>query len=382
MPLKDLRYLPCLALLLCLATLSCGPAETEPPGMRALETSEFGTIDGQPVTLFTLTNGSGAEVGIIEYGGIVVSLKVPDRDGALGDVVLGYDNLEAYIADTPYFGAITGRYANRIANGRFEIDGTDYELPVNNGPNSLHGGIKGFDKVVWKGTPTESGDGVEFTYISADGEEGYPGQLDSRVTYTWTDDNELRIGYESTTDKPTVVNLTNHSYFNLKDAGASTILDHEMMISADQYTPVDATSIPTGEIAALEGTPLDFRQATPIGERIEEENEQLGFGAGYDHNYVVNREGPGLVLAATVHEPATGRTMDVLTEEPGIQFYSGNFLDGHHVGKGGVAYAHRNGFCLETQHFPDSPNQPDFPSTVLRPGETYSTTTVYKFYAR
>lgn len=382
MQLKHLRYLPCLVLPLCLVTLSCSPAETEAPGMRALETSEFGAIDGQPVTLFTLTNDSGAEVGIIEYGGIVVSLKVPDRDGALGDVVLGYDNLEAYVADTPYFGAITGRYANRIAKGRFEIDGTAYELPVNNGPNSLHGGIKGFDKVVWKGTPTESGEGVEFTYVSADGEEGYPGQLDSKVAYTWTDDNELRIDYESTTDKPTVVNLTNHSYFNLKDAGASSILDHEMMISADQYTPVDATSIPTGEIATLEGTPLDFRQATPIGERIEEENEQLGFGAGYDHNYVVNREAPGLVLAATVHEPATGRTMDVLTEEPGIQFYSGNFLDGHHVGKGGVTYAHRSGFCLETQHYPDSPNQPDFPSTVLRPGETYSTTTVYKFYAR
>ena len=382
MQLHHLRYLPCLALPICLATLSCGPAEIEEPGLRALEASEFGAIDGQPVTLFTLINDSGAEVGIIEYGGIVVSLKVPDRDGTFGDVVLGYDNLDAYIADTPYFGAITGRYANRIAEGRFEIDGSAYELPVNNGPNSLHGGIKGFDKVVWKGTPTESGDGVAFTYVSADGEEGYPGQLDSKVTYTWTDDNELKIDYEAVTDKPTVVNLTNHSYFNLKDGGASTILDHVMMINADRYTPVDATSIPTGEIAALEGTPLDFRQGTPIGDRIGEENEQLGFGAGYDHNYVVNRDGPGLVLAATAHDPATGRTMDVLTEEPGIQFYSGNFLDGHHVGKDGVAYAHRNGFCLETQHYPDSPNQPDFPSTVLRPGETYSTTTVYKFYTR
>lgn len=382
MQFKTLRNSPGLVLSLALVTLSCGPVETEDPGMRALETSEFGAVDGQPVKLFALTNDSGAEVGIIEYGGIVVSLKVPDRDGNLGDVVLGFDDLESYVADTPYFGAITGRYANRIAKGQFEIDGTAYELPVNNGPNSLHGGIKGFDKVVWKGTPAESGDSVEFTYVSADGEEGYPGKLDAKVTYTWTDANELRIEYAAETDKPTVVNLTNHSYFNLRDGGASTILDHDIMISADHYTPVDATSIPTGEIASVEGTPLDFRQAMAIGARIEEENEQLGFGAGYDHNYVVSRESPGLALAATVHDAATGRTMDVLTEEPGVQFYSGNFLDGHHIGKGGVAYGHRSGLCLETQHYPDSPNQPDFPSTVLRPGATFSTATVYKFYTR
>ena len=350
--------------------------------MRSIETSEFGSVDGQPVTLFTLTNASGANVGIIEYGGIVVSLQVPDRDGNLGDVVLGFDTLEAYVADTPFFGAITGRYANRIAGGKFEIDGTTYELPVNNGPNSLHGGIKGFDKVVWKGVATESGDGVELTYVSQDGEEGYPGMLSSKVVYTWTDDNELRIDYESSTDKPTVINLTNHSYFNLKDGGASPILDHVMMINADQYTPVDETSIPLGEIAALDGTPLDFRAPTAIGARIGEEHQQLGFGAGYDHNYVLNSEAEGLALAATVSEPSTGRAMDVLTEEPGVQFYSGNFLDGHHIGKAGVAYEHRSGFCLETQHYPDSPNQPDFPSTVLRPGETYATTTVYKFYVR
>lgn len=371
-------------LLLCasLLALACDSGETEVSSARNLETSDFGSVDGQAVTLFTLTNDSGAEVSITGYGGIVVSLKVPDRDGNLGDVVLGFDDLESYIADTPYFGAITGRYANRIANGQFEIDGTAYELPVNNGPNSLHGGIKGFDKVVWAGTPTESGDGVAFSYVSADGEEGYPGQLESTVTYTWTDDNELKIDYEATTDKPTVINLTNHSYFNLKDGGASSILDHEMMISASQYTPVDETSIPTGEVAGLEGTPLDFRESTPIGARIGDENEQLQFGAGYDHNYVIQRDAPGLVLAATVHDPVTGRTMDVLTEEPGVQFYSGNFLDGHHVGKGGVPYGHRSGLCLETQHYPDSPNHPDFPSTVLRPGETYATTTVYKFYAR
>lgn len=361
---------------------SCGPSETEPADLRGIESSEFGSLGGETVALFTLTNASGAKVGIIEYGGIVVSLEVPDRDGNLGDVVLGFDTLEAYVADTPYFGAITGRYANRIANGRFELDGTVYELPVNNGPNSLHGGIKGFDKVIWKGTPTASGDGVEMVYVSADGEEGYPGELSSKVTYTWTDANELVIEYESTTDKATVINLTNHSYFNLRDGGATPILDHEMMINADTYTPVDATSIPTGEIASLDDTPLDFRTPTAIGARIGDDHEQIGFGAGYDHNYVLNPSDEGQTLAATVYDPHSGRAMDVLTEEPGVQFYSGNFLDGHHVGKGGVAYQHRSGLCLETQHYPDSPNQADFPSTVLRPEETYSTTTVYRFYAR
>ena len=362
--------------------LSWACAPSEPESLRSIQTSEFGVIDGQPVALFTLTNASGANVGIIEYGGIVVSLNVPDRDGHLGDVVLGFDTLDAYVADTPYFGAITGRYANRIAGGKFEIDGMAYELPVNNGPNSLHGGIKGFDKVVWKGTPAESGDGVSFSYVSQDGEEGYPGTLESTVTYTWTDSNELRIDYEASTDKPTVVNLTNHSYFNLKDGGASPILDHVLMINASQYTPVDATSIPLGDIASLDGSPLDFREPTAIGARIEEEDEQLGFGAGYDHNYVIDRDADGLALAATVSEPETGRVMDVLTAEPGVQFYSGNFLDGHHIGKGEIAYERRSGLCLETQHYPDSPNQPDFPSTVLRPGEAYKTSTVYKFYAR
>ena len=281
-------------LLLALVACSSSPVEPGAPGMRSLAASEFGSVDGQAVKLFTLTNNSGAEVAIAEYGGIVVSLKVPDRDGNLGDVVLGFEDLDSYIADTPYFGAITGRYANRIAGGRFEIDGIAYELPVNNGPNSLHGGIKGFDKVIWHGEATESGDGVTFTYVSADGEEGYPGTLESKVTYSWTDGNELRIDYVASTDKPTVVNLTNHSYFNLKDGGASPILDHELMISADSYTPVDATSIPTGEIAPLTGTPLDFREPTAIGARIDDETEQLTFGSGYDHNYVLNAapEGP------------------------------------------------------------------------------------------
>ena len=370
------------ALILALVMCSCSPAEREAAGMRSLVESEFGFLDGQSVKLFTLTNDSGAEVKIIEYGGIVVSLIVPDRDGNLGDVVLGFEELDSYIADTPYFGAITGRYANRIAGGRFEIDGISYELPLNNGPNSLHGGIKGFDKVTWQGEPTDAGDGVALTYVSADGEEGYPGTLESKVTYTWTDRNELRIDYVASTDKPTVVNLTNHSYFNLKDGGTSPILDHELTINADSFTPIDATLIPTGAIAPVEGTPLDFREPTGIGARIEDDAEQLAFGSGYDHNYVLNVAPEGLTLAATLYEPDTGRVMDVLTSEPGVQFYSGNFLDGHLVGKGGIAYEHRSGLCLETQHFPNSPNQPEFPSTLLRPGDTYSTTTVYRFDAR
>ena len=369
-------------LAIVLVACSWSPAEPEATGMRSIVVSEFGSIDGQPVQLFTLTNDSGSEVAITEYGGIVVSLMVPDREGNLGDVVLGFEDLDSYVTDTPYFGAITGRYANRIAGGRFEIDGTSYELPLNNGPNSLHGGIKGFDKVIWQGEPTETGDGVALTYVSADGEEGYPGALESRVTYTWTDGNELRIEYEASTDKPTVVNLTNHSYFNLKDGGASPILDHELTINADSYTPIDATLIPTGEIAPLAGTLLDFRESTVIGARIEDDEEQLVFGSGYDHNYVLNAAPEGLTLAATVYEAETGRVLDVLTSEPGVQFYSGNFLDGHLVGKGGTAYGHRSGLCLETQHYPDSPNQPEFPSTLLRPGNTYSTTTVYRFDAR
>ncbi len=350
--------------------------------MRAIRTADFGSIEGKTVSQFILTNTSGAELRIIEYGGIVVSIKVPDRDGNLGDVVLGFDDLDSYREDNPYFGAITGRYANRIAEGRFEIDGVVYQLPVNNGPNSLHGGLNGFDKVIWSGRPLPSGDGVELTYTSAGGDEGYPGTLTAKVTYTWSDANELSIAYEARTDKPTVVNLTNHSYFNLRDGGASTVLDHEMKIHAGRFTPVNETLIPTGELRALDETPLDFRVPEPIGARIDADHDQLAFGSGYDHNYVLDREGTGRALAATVHDPLTGRTMDVLTEEPGIQFYSGNFLDGRLVGKGGVTYQRRSGFCLETQHFPDSPNQPEFPSTVLRPGETYSTTTVYRFYAR
>ena len=365
-----------------LAACSGPPAEPETQSARAIETADFGAAAGKPVKLYTLTNASGAQVAITDYGGIVVSLRVPDRGGKLGDVVLGFDALDAYVADTPYFGALIGRYGNRIANASFMLNGKTFTPAKNNGPNALHGGVKGFDKVVWDAAPTETGDGLTLAYVSADGEEGYPGELSVKVVYTWTDDNELHIAYEAVTDKPTVVNLTNHSYFNLKDAGASSALGHEVVIHADRYTPIDETLIPTGELAPVEGTPFDFRQAAAIGARIEEDHEQLRFGGGYDHNYVLNRGGEGLELAVTVYEPESGRVMEVLTEEPGVQFYSGNFLDGHHIGKGGAAYERRSGFCFETQHFPDSPNQPGFPSTVLNPGETYSTATVYRFATR
>jgi aldose 1-epimerase len=338
--------------------------------------------DGSTAKLFTLTNSRGIEARITNYGGIVVSLKTPDRDGNMAQVVLGFDTLDGYLGTHPYFGALIGRYGNRIANGKFTLGGTTYTLAANNGPNALHGGIKGFDKVLWNAELAASGASLILTYVSQDGEEGYPGTLSTKVAYTLSDDNALRIDYEATTDKPTVVNLTNHSYFNLKDAGAGTILDHEIMIAASRYTPVDATLIPSGEIAPLEGTPFDFRTATAIGARIDADDEQIKFGLGYDHNFVLDRAGDGLVLAAKVHEPTTGRELEVHTTEPGVQFYTGNFLDGSVVGKGGVAYQKRTAFCLETQHFPDSPNHPNFPSTLLEPGQTYRSTTVYKFSAR
>ena len=321
------------------------------------------------------------EARITDYGGIVVSLKVPDRDGVLGDVVLGYDTLDDYIKDNPYFGTITGRYANRITNGRFTLNGKIYQLATNLPPNHLHGGERGFDKVVWGAEPfaDERGVGVRLTYLSVDGEEGYPGTLNGQVAYTLTDDNALRIDYEATTDKPTIINLTNHSYFNLKDGGQSSMLDHVLTLNADHFTPTDKTQIPTGEIRPVEGTPLDFRQPSPIGARIDLEDEQLKFGFGYDHNFVLNQSEEALWLAARVQEPTTGRIMEVFTSEPGVQFYSGNFLDGSISGKGGIAYQRRAGFCLETQHYPDSPNRDNFPSTVLNPGETYRTTTVHKF---
>ena len=302
--------------------------------------------------------------------------------GTLGDIVLGYDNLQAYLDGSPYFGAIIGRYGNRIGGAEFTLDGEAYPLAANDGVNHLHGGAVGFDKVVWAGESfqDDSGVGVVFRYTSPDGEEGYPGNLQMEVTYTLTPSDELVVDYRATTDQATPVNLTQHSYFNLKDGGASDILGHELMIAADGFTPVDATLIPTGEIAPVEGTPFDFTIPHTIGERIGADHQQMGFGGGYDHNWVLNgTPAEGMTLAARVSEPTTGRTMEILTTEPAIQFYSGNFLDGTLTGKGGVVYQHRTGFCLETQHYPDSPNKPDFPSTILRPGEEYRTQTVFRF---
>jgi len=333
------------------------------------------------VQLYTLTNQHGMRATITNYGGIVTSLWVPDSEGNLGDVVLGYDTLDDYIASSPYFGALVGRYGNRIANGRFALDSIEYTLAVNNGPNHLHGGLVGFDKVVWEAEPyaTTEEVGVNLSYVSIDGEEGYPGNLTVRVTYALTANDELRIDYALETDKATVANVTHHGYFNLAGHASGDILGHELMLAADRFTPVDEGLIPTGELRDVEGTPMDFRVPDAIGERIDADDEQIQFGGGYDHNWVLNGDAGTLRLAARVHEPASGRVMEVLTTEPGVQFYAGNFLDGSNLGKGGVAYAHRSGFCLETQHFPDSPNHPEFPSTVLRPGVLYESTTIYGF---
>jgi aldose 1-epimerase len=351
--------------------------------MRARITREaFGTTtDGKTVDAFTLTNATGLELRAITYGATIVSLRVPDRQGRLDDVVLGYPTLAGYLEKSPYFGAVVGRYGNRIAKGRFTLEGKAYSLATNNGPNHLHGGVKGFDKVVWSvdTSRSDSAATLAFSYTSPAGEEGYPGTLQARVTYTLTDRNELRVDYFATTDAPTPVNLTQHSYFNLAGAGTRDILGHELMIAADRYTPVDATLIPTGDIAPVAGTPFDFRTATAIGARIAQNDVQLKRGGGYDHNWVLNRTGTDLALAARLTEPTTGRTLEVLTTEPGIQFYSGNFLDGTITGKDGRVYQHRYGLCLETQHFPDSPNHSNFPSTILRPGQEYRSTTVFRF---
>jgi len=330
--------------------------------------------------LYTLTNKNGVQVAITNYGGRVVSIRVPDRQGQMADIVLGFDNLDGYLGNDPYFGAIVGRYANRIAKGRFTLDGVEYKLALNDGPNSLHGGTKGFDKVVWKAMElAKENSALELTYLSKDGEEGYPGNLSVKVTYTLSDENELWIDYRATTDKDTVLNLSNHSYFNLAGEGNGDILQHLMMINADRFTPVDATLIPTGELRSVAATPFDFRHPTAIGARINDDNEQLKLGHGYDHNFVLDRKGSGLVLAARVVEPTSGRVLEVKTTQPGIQFYTGNFLDGTIHGKGGKVYGHRSAFCLETQHFPDSPNHPGFPSTELKPGQTFHQITVFKF---
>lgn len=335
------------------------------------------TTDGHAVDLYTLRSGGGMEVAITNYGGIVTSIKTPDRAGKIADVVLGFDSLDGYLREHPYFGAIVGRYGNRIAKGAFQLNGVAYQLARNNGENALHGGLRGFDKQVWAGQDLPGG--VALRYLSKDGEEGYPGALDATVRYTLSDNNELRIEYEATTDKDTVVNLTNHSYFNLAGQGEGDVLSHRIQIAADRFTPVDAGLIPTGERKPVSGTPFDFREAAQIGARINDADEQLARGGGYDHNFVLNASGGGLALAARVTEAGSGRVMEVLTDQPGVQFYTGNFLDGTLTGKAGKVYRKRYGLCLETQHFPDSPNHPEFPSTVLKPGQRYRTTTVYRF---
>jgi aldose 1-epimerase len=347
-----------------------------------LKKESFGkTADGQSVELYTLTNANGIEAKIMTYGGIVVSLRVPDRNDKLDDVVLGFDTLDGYLKAHSNFGAIIGRYGNRIGKARFALNGVEYKLAANNGENHLHGGIRGFDKVVWAAKPAEAkgGVGLELTYRSPDGEEGYPGNLSAKVVYTLTNNNELTIDYFATTDKDTVVNLTNHSYFSLAGPGGGDILSHRVMINADRFTPVDAGLIPTGELRSVKNTPFDFTQLTAIGARINGDDQQLKFGRGYDHTFVLNGKMGTLRQAVKVLEPTTGRVMEVWTTEPGVQFYTGNFLDGSLTGKGGKVFKQRYGFCLETQHFPDSPNKPDFPSTVLKKGSRYQTTTVYRF---
>jgi aldose 1-epimerase len=341
------------------------------------------TADGVAVAEYTLANGAGMAVTIITYGGIITSIRVPGRDGRVANVALGLASLQEYETKSPYFGAITGRFANRIAEGKFTLDGVTHQLDINNGPNSLHGGHKGFDKQVWAARELDSQgeSALELTYHSPDGDQKFPGALDVKVVYTLTGANELRMDYSATSDKPTIVNLTNHSYFNLKGEGEGDICDHVVMINAGRYTPVNAALIPTGEVAPVAGTPLDFRQPKPVAPGIRSDHPQIVMAKGYDHNWVLDRASgdTSLILAARVQEPTSGRVLEVLTTEPAIQFYAGNFLDGSLYGPSGRAYRQGDGFCLETQHYPDSPNHPAFPSTVLRPGENYRTKTVFKF---
>jgi aldose 1-epimerase len=344
----------------------------------------FGTTpDGAAIDLYTLAQPGGLEARIMTYGGTLVSLHAPDRHGSRADVVLGFDSLELYLAGHPFFGALIGRYCNRIAGGRFQLNGVEYTLARNDGPNHLHGGPHGYDKVIWRATPREGAGApaLELAYLSRDGEEGYPGNLDVAVVYTLTADNALRIDYQATTDQATVVNLTNHSYFNL--AGAGDILGHQIRIAAEHFLPIDSTLIPTGERRPVRGTPMDFTHPTAIGARIHADEEQLRLASGgYDHTWVLDKDEGALGLAAEVYDPVSGRVLEVFTTQPGVQFYTGNFLDGSFIGKDGRAYHKHYGFCLETQHFPDSPNQPDFPSTVLTPGEVYRQTTIFQFSAR
>jgi len=370
------------AALLASACFSQAPVKKGQPEVKK---QSYGKMpDGAPVDLYVLTNANGMEARLTTYGGTVVSLTAPDRRGEFADVVLGMDTLDGYRSQAAFLGALIGRYGNRIGGAKFTLEGKTYHLPVNDGPNTLHGGPLGFDKQVWQAREVHSAEGpaVEFAYVSKDGEEGFPGTLTAKVIYALTNKNELKIDYTATTDKATVVNLTNHSYFNLAGAGAGDALSHEVTIYASRFTPVDATLIPTGELRAVKGTPFDFTKATAIGARIEAKDQQLQYGHGYDHNWVLDKTGAELAKAAEVYEPKSGRVLEVWTREPAMQFYTGNFLDGTIHGKGGKVYARRNAFCMETQHYPDSPNHPAFPSTELKPGATYHTTTVYRFSAR
>ena len=371
-----------LAPLLALACTSASPPARTAAG-DSVSRASFGTApDGKPVDAYTLVNAHGIRARILTYGGIVQTLETPDRGGAMDDVVLGFDDLQGYVRSSPYFGAIVGRYGNRIARGRFTLDGRTYTLATNNGPNHLHGGLKGFDKVVWAAQSFrgDSGVGVTLTYTSPDGEEGYPGTLHAKVTYSLNDRDELSMEAEATTDKATPVNLTNHTYWNLAGDGKRDILGHLLTLESNHIVPVDSTLIPTGQLMPVDGTPFDFRSPTAIGARIEDPHVQLRYGQGYDHTFVIDRaSGTGVKHAVHLTEPTTGRTLDIYTTEPGVQVYSGNFLDGTVVGKHGHVYRRRYGLALETHHFPDSPNQPSFPSTILRPGETYRTRTVWRF---
>jgi aldose 1-epimerase len=367
----------------CLVGCSSMPIPTNTVG--TISQAPFGKMpDGAPVAIYTLRNSKGMEARIMTYGGIVQSLKVPDKNGKFDDVVLGYDDLDGYLKATPYFGALIGRYGNRIGGAKFTLEGKTYTLATNNGPNSLHGGIKGFDKVVWKSTPLVTADGpaLQLTYFSKDGEEGFPGNLKVTAVYTLTDNNELHLYFTATTDQATVCNLTHHSYFNLAGQGNGDILGHIVYINADNTTPVDSNLITTGEIKPVDGTPFDFRKPTAIGARINDPDQQLQYGPGYDHNWVINKPMGKLGLQARVYEPATGRAMEVFSTEPGLQFYTGNSLDGSITGKDGKVYQRRTAFCMEPQHYPDSPNKPMFPTTELKPGETYQNTIIYRFYVK
>lgn len=370
-----------LCTLVVAVAMLAGCKKTEIGGASLVTTTDFGkTEKGEALSLYTLKNRNGVELAVTNYGARVVSLKSPDARGILADIVTGFESAKGYLGENPYFGAVVGRYGNRIAKGKFSLEGKEYTLAKNNGENSLHGGKVGFDRAVWTGHAEQAGDTekVTLTYLSKDGEEGYPGNLNVTVTYTLTNTDEIRIDYLATTDKPTVLNLTNHTYFNLAGQDKGNILGQVMQINADKYTPVDAGLIPTGELRDVTGTPFDFRKPTVIGARINDNDDQLKLGKGYDHNFVLNRTGPGLVMAAKALDPESGRELEVWTTEPGVQFYTGNFLDGTVLGKDAVTYQQRAAFCLETQHFPDSPNHPDFPSTELKPGQEYKTSTVWK----